>query len=448
MAVGHLLLLDGYGVAEVVAEVEPAVALVPVVEQEVARKRRPAVAEDDLLALDVLHDLHGRAGGRSGLHGIRAPAVGVEEHGPEPGARRLGEVDELGRDRLGRPLAAGVAQRRRGGLEKDEEVVPVGRPVGVAEVGDHPGGTHQVHVIAGVVIHLRRREHRGDPVEGVGVAEQGIEPDPVVDGGILDLPVAPVVVAEGPSLHLPAGAVGVLGQGPHGPGQRLGPERRAVHGAPFRGPQKVAHAPGDEVRGLVLFGGGETAEAAEGVVGPDVAHGREEIRQGRDAAPRVVGPESDRRFGVGGPVVAVGQEDLLGPGGVFRLFLPFVEIGVDDGHFQETARGPVAEDVEGIERLLPLGDELVPVGIGPVGGRPGVRQVPCPGSGREGRRQERDDQGQDRDPDGQRAGPAELDISHVLPPLGSPDFSITVARPTPTPPAAPGGSLLRPRSAL
>ncbi len=57
VAVRHLLFLDRDRVAQVVAEVHAAVALVAVVQQEVRRRGLPAVAEDDLLALDVFHHL-------------------------------------------------------------------------------------------------------------------------------------------------------------------------------------------------------------------------------------------------------------------------------------------------------------------------------------------------------------------------------------------------------
>ena len=227
-----------------------------------------------------------RAGGPRGLDVVRAPAIAVEEHVAEARARRLGEIDELGRDRLGRPLEPGVLERGRGGFEVDQEMRPVRGPVGVAEVGDDAGGAEEIQVILGVIVHLRRREHLRDPADGVGVAQQRVEPDAVVDRGVLDLPVAPVVVAEGPALHLPLGGIGVVRQGPDGPGQGLGPERRAVHRAPLGRPEEIGHAAGDQVRRGLDLGGGEAPEAAQGVEGPDVAHGREEIRQGRGPRPR------------------------------------------------------------------------------------------------------------------------------------------------------------------
>jgi hypothetical protein len=222
VAVGHLLLLDRDGVAEVIAVVQAAVALVAVIEEEIARPRRPAVAEDHLLADDVLQDLHGQGRRRGRPDGVRPPAVGVQEHGPEAGARRLGKIDELGRDRLGRPFEARVLQSGRRGLEIDQEMGPVRGPVGVAEIGDDAGRAHQVQIVLGVVEHLGGGEEVLHAAQGVGVAQQGIEPDPVVDGGVLDLPVAPVVVAEGPPLHLPERRLGMARQGPDGPGQGLG----------------------------------------------------------------------------------------------------------------------------------------------------------------------------------------------------------------------------------
>ena len=209
----------------------------------------------------------------------------------------------------------------------------------------------------------------------------------------------------------------MFGQGPDGPGQGLRPEGRAVHRAPFGRPEKIAHAAGDEVRGLGLLGGGEASEPAESIEGPDEAHGREEVGQGRNPV-GIVGPELDRRFGIGGPVIAVGQEDLLGPGGVFRLPLLLIEIGIDDGHLQKAARGAVAEDVERIERLAPLLQELGGVGMGPVGRGPGIGQVTVARRPVERGRKQRDEQETEGNR-GQAADRSGGHRSHGIPPWGS-----------------------------
>ena len=110
------------------------------------------------------------------------------------------------------------------------------------------------------------------------------------------------------------------------------------------------------------------------LVSPDVAHDGEEIGQGRHGLV-VVEAQLAGPIGKLGPVIPVGKEDFLGPGGVFGIFFPLEERGVDRGHLQEPAGRTVPEDVFGVEGFAPGGQGLVVVLPGPVGRGPGIGQV-------------------------------------------------------------------------
>ena len=114
------------------------------------------------------------------------------------------------------------------------------------------------------------------------------------------------------------------------------------------------------------------------------------------------------------------------------FFSVLVEIGVDDGHLQEPAGRAVAEDVEGVERLLPLGEDLGLVGIGPIGRGPGVGQVAVPRRRRGRERQEGDEQ-EAGDNGREGAGRAGQGLSHGRSPIGFRFFSITLRAATPIP---------------
>ena len=85
VAVGHLFLFDRNGVAEIVAEIQAAVAFVAVIQEEIDGFGLPAVAKDDLLALDVLHDFLGQRVGNAG--GGRRRPNGRRREACSPGRR-------------------------------------------------------------------------------------------------------------------------------------------------------------------------------------------------------------------------------------------------------------------------------------------------------------------------------------------------------------------------
>jgi hypothetical protein len=334
---------------------------------------------------------------------------------------------------------ARVSEGRRGGLEIDEEMGPVRGPMGVPEVGDDTGRGHQVQIVLGVIEHFRGREKVLHAFEGLGVAEERVEPDAVVDRCVLDLPVPPVIVAEGPPLHLPRRSVGMGWQGPDGPRQGCGPVGRTVHRAPLGCPQQVAHAADDEVGGGPHVGGGEAAEAPQGVEGPDIAHDGEEVRQGRHAV-RIVGPELDRRLGIGGPIISVGQQNLLGPGRVFGLLLRLIEVGVDHGHFEEAAGRPIAENVDRVEVPAPAGQELLLVGEGPIRRSPGVGEVAAARGGPQ--RRSHEDGEEDGGGERSRTTPSRENAGHGHAPLGWCFFSTILTAVLPMPPRRDAGASL------
>ncbi len=374
VAVGHLLLLDRDRVAEVIAVVEAAVAFVAVVPQQVGGGRLPAVAENDLFPLDIVHHFSGQPLGRSRRYGVRAPIDDVHEHIAEADARRRLEIDVFPGQEGGRPFQGRVFIAGRGGLEEDQVMGPVGLPVGVAEIGDHAGRAHQVEEVLGIVIKGRRAEQLVHAALGFGVSEKRVEPDAVIDGGVFDLPLAPVVVAQSFPLHLPDLRLRVAGQGPNRPGQVFGPQGGAVHGPPFLRPEHVVDAFGDERFAPGILGGRQPVQPMEDLVSPDVAHDREEIGQGGHGVliveSQLAGPV--REFG---PIVPIGQDHFPGPGGVFGVFLPLIERGIDRGHFQEPAGSAVSEDVFGIEGFAPGGQGFVIVLPGPIGRSPGIGQI-------------------------------------------------------------------------
>ena len=281
------------------------------------------------------------------------------------------EIDKLPADGRRRPLELRVLVGRGRRLEKDKVMRPVRFPVRVPEIGDHAVGAHQMKIVLPVVVPLGRLPQLSPLVQGVGIADERIEPDAVVMGGVLDLPDTPVVVAERPALHLPDSRSRIAGQSPDGPGQALRPERRAVHRSPFLGAQQVLHAVGDLVLELFVLFGRELSETMEDLVAPDEFHGREEIRKHRDPV-RVISPLGPGPIRHGRTEVSVRQAGLFSPGRRRPAFSPFQRGKRRSRPSPEARRAPCSRRRSPGRTSSATGEKLVGMAVHPVGGRPGV----------------------------------------------------------------------------
>ncbi len=188
----HLLFLHRQRVPQKLPVRVSAVPFVPVIQQEERTFRRPAVAEDDLLADDVIEDFLAERRGALRLEVFVGPLIGLHEIGcPAYGAAAallLHLLIHLIRD----PFELRILVFRRKTLENGNEVMRHRIPVGITEIGYRARRSKQAFEVLRIVAKNR-------PVEDilttgyVRIGQHRPQPDGTVQTRILYLPFAEIV---------------------------------------------------------------------------------------------------------------------------------------------------------------------------------------------------------------------------------------------------------------